>query len=93
MIPLNTLKPLILQDGDPMKKYLYIVTTVKTVEQTYEYEFESDKELTQAQAKDYIFNQKHEDDVGSFHNDLLDKEVIESVVDFHKHDNWSEEKP
>lgn len=72
-----------------MKKYLYIVTTVKTVYQNYEYEFESDEELTQAQARDYIFAQ----DVEGFHNDLLDKEVEEEVVDFHKHDNWTEEKP
>ena len=72
-----------------MKKYLYIVTTVKTVYQNYEYEFESDEELTQAQARDYILVQ----DVEGFHNDLLDKEVEEEVVDFHKHDNWSEEKP
>ena len=72
-----------------MKKYLYIVTTVKTVYQNYEYEFESDEELTQAQARDYILVQ----DVEGFHNDLLDKEVEEEVVDFHKHDNWTEEKP
>ncbi len=78
-----------------MKKYLYIVTTVKTVEQTYEYEFESDKELTQAQARDYIFSQKQDDDVEGFHNDLLDHEVegLEGVVDFHRHENWTEEKP
>jgi hypothetical protein len=76
-----------------MKKYLYIVTTVKTVEQTYEYEFESDKELTLAQAKDYIFDTKN--NVEGFHNDTLDKEVegLEGVVDFHRHEIKPEEKP
>jgi hypothetical protein len=76
-----------------MKKYLYIVTTTKTVEQTYAYEFESDEKLTRAQARDYIFDTKN--DVKGFHNDLLDKEVegLEGVVDFHRHENWTEEKP
>ena len=37
------------------KKYLYIVTTTQTVEQTWEYEFESDEELTQEQAFDYVY--------------------------------------
>jgi hypothetical protein len=72
-----------------MKKYLYIVTTVKTVYQNYEYEFESDEELTQDQARDYIFVQ----DVEGFHKDRFDKEVEEEVVDFHKHEIKPEEKP
>jgi hypothetical protein len=74
-----------------MKKYLYIVSTVKTVEQTWEYEFESDEKLTKEEATDYIFNTKN--DVEGFHNDLLDEVRYEEVLDFHDHEIKPEEKP
>lgn len=63
------------------KKYLYIVTTKQTVEQTWEYEFESDEELTQRQAFDYIYKNNVE---GHCMDD--DKVTDESLWDFHKHE-------
>jgi hypothetical protein len=72
-----------------MKKYLYIVTTVQMVAQTWEYEFESDEKLTKEEATDYIYN----NGVEGFHNGLLDEVRHEEVVDFHDHEIKTEEKP
>jgi hypothetical protein len=61
------------------KKYLYIVTTQQTINQTWEYEFESDEELTQEQAMDYIY---HNGVDGHCMDD--DKITDEEVWDFDK---------
>jgi hypothetical protein len=55
-----------------MKKYRYILSTVKTVEQTFDYEFESDEEMTAGQAVDFIAKNK----VQGVHANLLDEEIV-----------------
>ena len=66
---------------DKKKKYLYIVTTKQTIDQTWEYEFESDEELTQEQAFDYVYKNNVE-------RLFVDSEKVtnEELWDFNKHE-------
>ena len=69
------------------KKYLYIVTTQQTINQTWDYEFESDEEMTQRQDMEYVLK-------NGIERECMDEDLVTDEVlwDFHKHEVKWEEK-